>query len=101
VEGTYENIPQAAQRDEITAVENIVQIAKVIDQYQKEIENLWEKLTPTTPPLVKEKRKQEAMVQLQEIEKQISTTTDLFDKAAQLWTKLEEDQQVQKWDKEE
>jgi predicted nucleic acid-binding Zn-ribbon protein len=25
----------------------------------------------------------------------------LFDKAAQLWTKLEEDQQVQRWDKEE
>jgi hypothetical protein len=27
--------------------------------------------------------------------------TDLFDKETQLWTKLEEDQQVQWWDKEE
>jgi predicted nucleic acid-binding Zn-ribbon protein len=26
--------------------------------------------------------------------------TDLFEKAAQLWTKLEEDQQVQQWDRE-
>jgi hypothetical protein len=26
---------------------------------------------------------------------------DLFDKETQLWNKLEEDQQVQKWDKEE
>jgi hypothetical protein len=58
-------------------------------------------LTPTTPPTVKEKRKQEAVAQLQEIEQQVSTTTDLFDQATQLWTKLEEDQQVQRWDKEE
>jgi cell fate (sporulation/competence/biofilm development) regulator YmcA (YheA/YmcA/DUF963 family) len=40
-------------------------------------------------------------MQLQEIEQQVSTTTDLFDKATQLWTSLEEDQQVQQWDKEE
>jgi hypothetical protein len=50
---------------------------------------------------VKEQRKKEATTQLQEIEQQVSTTTDLFDKEAQIWTKLEEDQQVQKWDKEE
>jgi chromosome segregation ATPase len=40
-------------------------------------------------------------MQLQEIEQQVSTTTDLFDKATQLWTRLEEDQQVHKWDMEE
>jgi methionine synthase II (cobalamin-independent) len=40
VAGTYEKIPQAAQRDEITAAEKIDQIAQAIDQYQKEIENL-------------------------------------------------------------
>jgi hypothetical protein len=28
-------------------------------------------------------------------------TTDLFDKETQLWTRLEEDPQVQHWDKEE
>jgi hypothetical protein len=41
---------------------------------------------------VKEKRKQEATTQLQEIEKQASIAANLFDKETQLWTKLEEDQ---------
>jgi hypothetical protein len=40
-------------------------------------------------------------MQLQEMEKQVSTTADLLEKAAQLWTRLEEDPQVQCWDKEE
>jgi hypothetical protein len=40
-------------------------------------------------------------MQLQELEKHVSTTADLLDKAAQLWTKLEEDPQVQHWEKEE
>jgi hypothetical protein len=40
-------------------------------------------------------------MQLQELEKHVITTTDLLDKAAQLWTKLEEDPQVQHWEKEE
>jgi archaellum component FlaC len=80
VAGTYEKIPQAAQRDEITAAEKIDQIAQEIDQYHKEIENLREHLIPTTPPVVKEQRKEEAMTQLQEIEQQVNTTTDLFDK---------------------
>jgi hypothetical protein len=61
----------------------------------------WIKLIPTTPPKFKEQRKQEATTQLQEIEQQVSTTTDLFDKVAQLWSILKEDQQIQKWDKEE
>jgi hypothetical protein len=41
---------------------------------------------------MKEQRKHEAIAQLQEIEQQVNTTNDLFDKATQLWTKLEEDQ---------
>lgn len=40
-------------------------------------------------------------MQLQELEKQVSTATDLLDIATQLWTKLEEDPRVQQWDKEE
>jgi hypothetical protein len=40
-------------------------------------------------------------MQLQELEKHVSTTADLLDKATQLWTKLEEDPQVQHWEKEE
>jgi hypothetical protein len=50
---------------------------------------------------VKEKRKQEATMQLQELEKQVSIVVDLLDKTSQLWTRLEEDPQVQHWDKEE
>jgi hypothetical protein len=40
VAGTYEKIPTSVQRDALTAVEKIDQIAQAIDQYQKEIENL-------------------------------------------------------------
>jgi hypothetical protein len=65
---TYEKIPKTTQRDKLTTTEKIDQIAQEIDQYQKEIENLHEQLTPTTPPEVREKRKQEATKQLQEIE---------------------------------
>jgi hypothetical protein len=57
---TYEKIPKTTQRDELPATEKIDQIAQTIDQYQKEIENLCEQLKPTTPPEVREKRKQEA-----------------------------------------
>jgi phosphate uptake regulator len=42
VEETYKKIPQAMQRDEITAAEKIDRIAQKIDQYHKEIENLLE-----------------------------------------------------------
>jgi hypothetical protein len=35
------------------------------------------------------------------MEKQVSTVADFLNKAAQLWTRLEEDPQVQCWDKEE
>ena len=91
----YENILKTTQRAELTATETIDQIAQRIDQYQQEIENLREQLTPTTPPKVREQRKQEAIEQIQEIERQVHATADLFDKATQLWMKLEEDQQVQ------
>jgi hypothetical protein len=40
-------------------------------------------------------------MQLQEIEKQVGIAADLFEKEVQLWTRLEEDPQVQHWDKEE
>jgi peptidoglycan hydrolase CwlO-like protein len=51
---TYEKIPKIAQSDELTATEKINQIAQAINQYQKEIKNLCENITPTTPPVVKE-----------------------------------------------
>jgi hypothetical protein len=38
---------------------------------------------------------------MEEMEQQVSAVVDLFDRGSQLWTKLEEDQQVQQWDQEE
>jgi hypothetical protein len=61
---TYENIPQAAQREDITIAEKIDQIAQAIDQYHKETKNIREQLTLTTPPAVKEQRKKEATMQI-------------------------------------
>jgi hypothetical protein len=94
VEDIFGKLPTTAQGSKLLAVENIEQIVQAIDQYQKEIETLRGHIRPTTPPAVKEQRKQEATMQLQELEKHASTTTDLLDKAAQLWTKMEEDPQV-------
>jgi hypothetical protein len=48
--------------------ENIYQVVQTINQYQQEIEHLQEQLKPTTPPEVKEQRKQEATTQIKEIE---------------------------------
>jgi hypothetical protein len=64
VAGTYEKITQTAQGEEITGLEKIDQIVQAIDQYQKEIDNLLEEITPTTAPVVKEKRKKEVVEQL-------------------------------------
>jgi hypothetical protein len=60
----YEKIPKNAQTTELMVTEKIDQIVQTIDQYQQEIEHLWEHLTPTTPPEVKEQRKQEATMQI-------------------------------------
>jgi DNA repair exonuclease SbcCD ATPase subunit len=97
----YDKIPKSAQTTELTTMQKIDQIVQTIDQYRQEIEHLREQLIPTTPPEVKEKRKQEATTQIEEMERQVRAAVDLFDKATQLWTKLEEDQQVQQWDQEE
>jgi cell division FtsZ-interacting protein ZapD len=88
-------------RNELPVARKIDQIAQAIDEYQKENENLCEHLTPTTPPAMKEQRKQEEIVQVQEMEQQVSTVVKLLDKAAQIWTRLEENPHVQRWDKEE
>jgi hypothetical protein len=50
---------------------------------------------------MKEKKKQEARAQLQKLEQQVSTLAELLDKEMQLWTRLEEDPQVQRCEKEE
>jgi DNA anti-recombination protein RmuC len=69
VEDIFGKLPTTAQGSELPAAEKIDQIAQAIDQYQKEIETLRGQIRPTTPPTVKVQRKQEATVQLQELEK--------------------------------
>ena len=58
-------------------------------------------MTPTTPPKVREQRKQEETLQLAELEKHVSLEEELFDRVVHLWTTLEKEDQVQRWDQEE
>jgi hypothetical protein len=67
----YEKIPKSAQTEELTVMQKIDQIVQTIDQYRQEIEHLREHLIPTTPPEVKEQRKQEATMQIKEMERQV------------------------------
>jgi FtsZ-binding cell division protein ZapB len=46
----FGKLPSTAQGNELPAAEKIDQIAQAIARYQKEIEDLREQLTPTTPP---------------------------------------------------
>jgi hypothetical protein len=69
VEDIFRKLPTTVQGSELPAVEKIDRIVHAIDQYQKEIETLHGQIRPTNPPAVKEQRKQEATVQLQELEK--------------------------------
>ena len=101
VEEIFGKLPTTTQGNELPAAKNIDQIAQAIDRYKKEIEGLQEQLTPKNPLIVKEKRKQEETTQLQETKHQVRTAAEFFNKAVQLWTRLDEDPQVQHWDKEE
>jgi hypothetical protein len=56
---TYEKMPNNVHMVKLTTKKNINHIMQKIDQYQQEIENIHEKLTPTTPPKIREKRKPE------------------------------------------
>jgi hypothetical protein len=69
VEDIFGKLLTTTQGSELPAAENIDQIAQKIDQYQKEIETLCGHIRPTTPLAIKDHRKQEATVKLQELEK--------------------------------
>jgi chromosome segregation ATPase len=99
----YARITNSVQALEKNTKEKISLISKTIDQYKQELEELKEKerINPMTPPEVREKRKQEVAIQIAEMEKQASAVEELFDRATQLWTALEEDEKVQQWDQED
>jgi hypothetical protein len=68
VVAAYNRISNSAQITEPTTTQKIDHIVQTIDQYRQEIKTLWEQLIPTTPPEVKEQRKQEVAGQMEEIE---------------------------------
>jgi archaellum component FlaC len=91
----YNHIPDNVQVEKKRAEEKLNLIAKTIDQYRQEIEELKEKLNTVTPMKVREQRKLEVAIQINEMEKQVSAVEELFDQATQLWKMIEEDEQVQ------
>jgi hypothetical protein len=50
---------------------------------------------------VREQKKQKDTFKLGDMEKQVGAITKWFDRPTKLWKTLEEDEQVQQWDKEE
>jgi hypothetical protein len=50
----FGKLQNTAQENELPATKKIDQIVQEIARYQKEIKDLQEKITPTTPPAVKE-----------------------------------------------
>jgi hypothetical protein len=94
VNSAYERIPNIMQIAKPTTTQKIDHIVQTIDQYRQEIENLKEQLSPMTPSKVKEQKRQEVARQMDEMEIQVSADMDLFDREVQLWTVLEEDEQV-------
>jgi hypothetical protein len=56
----------------------------MLEDYKKEIEELKEKLTPTTPPKVTAQREQQETLQVEMMEKEAKKGTKLFDRTAKL-----------------
>jgi hypothetical protein len=52
-------------------------------------------LTPTTPPEVTVERETQAAIQVEIMENEVQKVIHLFDRTAQLWTTLEEDDMFQ------
>ena len=64
---SYEKIPKSAQTIELTMMQKIDRIVQTIDQYKQDIEHLQEQLMPTTPPEVKDQRKNEETTHIEEM----------------------------------
>jgi hypothetical protein len=91
----FTRIPNNAKLATSNAEEHIQIIAQILEDYKKEIDDLKEKLTPTTHPKVTTKMEQQATLQVEIMENEAQKVTQLFDRTAHLWTTLEEDDRVQ------
>jgi hypothetical protein len=73
----FTRIPDSAQVAMSNAEEQIQIITQMLEDYKKEIEELKEKLTPTTPPEVMAEREQQAALQVEMMEKEAEKVTQL------------------------
>jgi hypothetical protein len=78
----FTNIPDTMEAAMSNAEENIQIITQMLEGYTKEIKELKEKLTPTTPPEVTAEREQKASLQIEMIEREAKKVTESFDKTA-------------------
>jgi hypothetical protein len=97
----FTNILDNAQEAMRNTEEHIQIIMQTLEGYRKEIEELKEKLTPTTPPEVTAEREQQETLQIEMIEREAKEVTKHFDRTTHLWTTLEEDERVQQLDQQE
>jgi len=65
-----------------------------MERYKHDISDLIEKMTPSTPPKVRELREQEATVHIDNIVQEVKEVAELYDRIAHIWTSLEEDERI-------
>jgi hypothetical protein len=73
-------------------------IAQLMEKYQQEITELTKKLTPTTPLEVRDQREQETNAHIDSIAQEAKVVEEFYDKTAQMWTNMEEDEKIQQLD---
>jgi hypothetical protein len=78
--------------------EHIQIIAEILKYYKKEIEELKEKLTTTTPPEVIAEREKHATLEIEIIEREAKKVKKNLTGPRKLWTMLEEDEKFQQLD---
>jgi hypothetical protein len=62
-----------------------------MEKYKHEITKFMEKMTPTTPPKVRDQREQEAIVDINNVAQEAKEVEELYDRTSQMWTGMEED----------
>jgi hypothetical protein len=72
-----------------------------MEAYKSRILELMDLLEPNTPLEVQTQREQEVTGHAESIAQSIQDITNLYNKSAQLWTKLQEDDKLQELDQKE
>jgi predicted nucleic acid-binding Zn-ribbon protein len=78
----FTRIPDNMQETMNNAEEQIQIIAQTLEDYKKDIEELKENLTPTTPPKVTDEREQQTTLQVAMLEKEAEKVIQRFDRTA-------------------